>query len=117
MAHGIVAARLQALLIELCLAMREGKSGNELFLLLGLASLQATFPLPAQSAEAEMVASRIEQRATLEERKVWYAQIRFWDPSSMASERGLHSTQRTTMKGVICRKCCLPEIVKGMECQ
>ena len=70
MAHGIVAARSLGLLVDLCAAVREQRSGDKLLLLLQLAGLQSTFALPQQSAEAEMVASRIAQRTSVDERKV-----------------------------------------------
>ena len=70
MARGIVASRSQGLLIDLCAAVREERSGEKLLLLLHLKGLQSTFALPSQSAEADMVASRMAKRTSMEERKV-----------------------------------------------
>ena len=72
MSHGIVAAKSQALLIDLCAAVREQRGGDKLILLLRLAGLQATFALPEASAEAEMVATRMAARFSVDERKVWH---------------------------------------------
>lgn len=70
MAQGIVASRSQALLIDLCAAVREQRSGDKLYLLLQLGGLLSAFALPEKSAQAEMVAARLQQRYSLEERKV-----------------------------------------------
>lgn len=69
MAQGIVASRSQALLIDLCAAVREQRSGDKLYLLLQLGGLLSAFALPEKSAQAEMVAARLQQRYSLEERK------------------------------------------------
>ncbi|KAK9813536.1 hypothetical protein WJX73_005603 [Symbiochloris irregularis] len=70
MANGITAAKSQSILVEVLAAMRDAqRRGEVLHLLLSLKGLTATFPLPPASAQAEMVASRLSSRASLNERQ------------------------------------------------
>ena len=70
MADGTVADKSYVLLMEACAAIREERSDNKLLVLLRPFGLLTTFPLPEESAEADMVASRMATQSSAEERKV-----------------------------------------------
>ena len=70
MVNGVVASRARSALITACAGYREGDNNEVLVQLLKLAGLITALPLPKQSAHAEMVATGLQQRATLPERQV-----------------------------------------------
>ena len=70
MVNAVVASRARAALIAACAGYREQDNNEVLVQLLRLAGLITALPLPQGSAQAEMVATGLQQRATLPERQV-----------------------------------------------
>lgn len=72
MVNAVVAKRCRQSLITACACYRENENDDIMFQLLKLSGLMTALPLPAGSAQADMVATGLQQRATLPERQVVY---------------------------------------------
>lgn len=70
MVNAVVAKRCRQSLITACACYRENENDDIMFQLLKLSGLMTALPLPAGSAQADMVATGLQQRATLPERQV-----------------------------------------------
>ena len=70
MAVAVVAARLRGILVDAAACQRQGNEFEVLEHLMHVGGILRTFPLPESSPEADMIATAVGQRATLEERKV-----------------------------------------------
>ena len=70
MAVAVVAARLRGILVDAAACQRQGNELEVLEHLMHVGGILRTFPLPESSPEADMIATAVGQRATLEERKV-----------------------------------------------
>lgn len=75
MAVAVVAARLRSVLIDAAAAYRQGDEFEVLNQLVRVAGVLDRFPLPDRSPQADMIATAVQQRATLQER-----QVRGWPP-------------------------------------
>ena len=70
MAVAVIAARLRSTLIDAAAAYRQGDEFEVLNLLVRIVGVLDKFPLPSGSADADMIATAVQQRATLPERQV-----------------------------------------------
>ena len=70
MAVAAVAARLRSVLIDAAAAYRQGDEFEVLNQLVRVAGVLDRFPLPDRSPQADMIATAVQQRATLQERQV-----------------------------------------------
>ena len=70
MVSAVVAKRCRQCLITACACYRENENDDIMFQLLKLSGLMTALPLPAGSPQADMVATGLQQRATLPERQV-----------------------------------------------
>ena len=70
MAVAVVAARLRSVLIDAAAAYRQGDEFEVLNQLVRVAGMLDRFPLPDRSPQADMIATAVQQRATLQERQV-----------------------------------------------
>ena len=70
MAVAVVAARLRSILIDAAAAYRQGNEFEVLNQLVRVAGVMDKFPLPDRSPQADMIATAVQQRATLQERQV-----------------------------------------------
>ena len=70
MAVAVVAARLRSVLIDAAAAYRQGDEFEVLNQLVRVAGVLDRFPLPERSPQADMIATAVQQRATLQERQV-----------------------------------------------
>lgn len=70
MAVAVVAARLRSVLIDAAAAYRQGDEFEVLNQLVRVAGVLDRFPLPDRSPQADMIATAVQQRATLQERQV-----------------------------------------------
>ena len=70
MAVAVVAARLRSVLIDAAAAFRQGNEFEVLNQLVRVAGVLDRFPLPHSSPQADMIATAVQQRATLQERQV-----------------------------------------------
>ncbi|KAK9845803.1 hypothetical protein WJX81_002827 [Elliptochloris bilobata] len=69
MSLGVVAGRARGALVDACAAYRASDSQEAVYQLLRLAGLLDALPLPPHSAQADMVATGLANRATLPERE------------------------------------------------
>lgn len=72
MVESAVGDKSHVILVDSCLACREGDTEEVLFQLLGLAGLLDRFPLPQGSEHIERVAAAVEPSGTLDERQVLF---------------------------------------------
>ena len=70
MAVAVIAARLRSTLIDAAASYRQRDEFEVLNQLVRIVGVLDKFPLPSKSAEADMIATAVQQRATLEERQV-----------------------------------------------
>lgn len=70
MAVAVVAARLRGILVDAAACQRQNSDFEVLDKLMRVGSILDKFPLPQQSPQADMIATAVQQRATLPERQV-----------------------------------------------
>lgn len=70
MAVAAVAARLRAILVDAAACQRQGNELEVLDQLSRVVGILDKFPLPPKSPQADMIATAVQQRATLPERQV-----------------------------------------------
>lgn len=70
MAVAVVSARLRSALIDAAAAYRQGNELEVLHELVRIVGVLHKFPLPPRSPQADMIATAVQQRATLPERQV-----------------------------------------------
>ena len=70
MAVAVVSARLRSALIDAAAAHRQENEFEVLTQLVHIVGVLDKFPLPQRSPQADMIATAVQQRATLQERQV-----------------------------------------------
>ena len=78
MAVAVVAARLRSALIDAAAAYRQGNELEVLNELVRIVGVLDKFPLPPRSPQADMIATAVQQRATLPERQVLQSLVLRW---------------------------------------
>jgi len=78
MAVAVVSARLRSALIDAAAAYRQGNELEVLNELMRIVGVLDKFPLPPRSPQADMIATAVQQRATLPERQVLESLVLKW---------------------------------------
>ncbi|KAK9803595.1 hypothetical protein WJX72_003223 [[Myrmecia] bisecta] len=84
MAQAVVAAKARGTLVDACAAYRDMDAQEVLYQLLRLAGLLDRFPFARSSPEADMIATAMQQRGTLEERQAIFLTYGGMEPRTAA---------------------------------